>query len=98
MSSAATTFKPGALGGALRKGLQMPDGGRAGITKLDGPSRAAIVLLSVGPDVAGELLKSFSSADRLRGRGSRLDCGGAKSIVLDGHCAQFRPRDDDSSA
>ena len=63
MSSAATTFKPGALGGALRKGLQMPDGGRAGITKLDGPSRAAIVLLSVGPDVAGELLKSFSTAE-----------------------------------
>ena len=63
MSSTATTFSPNILGGALRKGLQKPDQGNAGIKSLDGPSRAAIVLMALGPDVAGDLIKSFSPAE-----------------------------------
>jgi flagellar motor switch protein FliG len=60
MSSMATTFSPNILSGALRKGLQKPEEDNAGIKLLDGPSRAAIVLMALGPDVAGNLIKSFS--------------------------------------
>jgi len=60
MSNLATTFSPGVLGGALRKGLQTPEAVGSAIHALDGPSRAAIVLMAMGPEVAGELIKSFS--------------------------------------
>ena len=63
MSNLATTFSPGVLGGALRKGLQSPEVVGKGIQSLDGPSRAAIILMAIGPDVAGELIKSFCSAE-----------------------------------
>ena len=63
MSNMATTFSPGILGGALRKGLQSPESVGQGLQSLDGPSRAAIVLMAIGPDVAGELIKSFSPAE-----------------------------------
>ena len=63
MSNMATTFSPGVLGGALRKGLQSPESVGQGLQSLDGPSRAAIVLMAIGPDVAGELIKSFSPAE-----------------------------------
>ena len=63
MSNLATTFSPGVLGGALRKGLQSPEVVGKGIQSLDGPSRAAIVLMAIGPDVAGELIKSFSPTE-----------------------------------
>jgi len=69
MNTAASNFKPGVLGGALRKGLQSPDvsnansNGKASGSNLDGPSRAAIVLMSLGPDVAGTLLKNFTAAE-----------------------------------
>ena len=63
MSSMATTFSPNILSGALRKGLQKPDEGNSGINALDGPSRAAIVLMAIGPDAAGDLIKSFSPAE-----------------------------------
>ena len=63
MSNMATTFSPGVLGGALRKGLQSPEAVGRGLQSLDGPSRAAIVLMAIGPDVAGELIKSFSPAE-----------------------------------
>ena len=60
MSGIETNYSPNILGGALRKGLQKPDQSNSGIQSLDGPSRAAIVLMAIGPDVAGELIKSFS--------------------------------------
>ena len=63
MNTAVSNFKPGVLGGALRKGLQSPDLERANSASLDGPSRAAIVLMSLGPDVAGNLLKNFTAAE-----------------------------------
>jgi hypothetical protein len=63
MNTAVSNFKPGVLGGALRKGLQSPDLERANSTTLDGPSRAAIVLMALGPDVAGNLLKNFTAAE-----------------------------------
>ena len=63
MSNMATTFSPGVLGGALRKGLQSPEAVGRALQSLDGPSRAAIVLMAIGPDVAGELIKSFSPAE-----------------------------------
>ena len=63
MSNMATTFSPGVLGGALRKGLQSPESVGQGLQSLDGPSRAAIVLMASGPDVAGELIKSFSPSE-----------------------------------
>ena len=63
MSNMATTFSPGILGGALRKGLQSPESVGQGLQSLDGPSRAAIVLMAIGPDVAGELIKSFSPSE-----------------------------------
>ena len=46
MNTAVSNFKPGVLGGALRKGLQTPDLEKARSNNLDGPSRAAIVLMS----------------------------------------------------
>jgi len=63
MSSMATTSSPNILSGALRKGLQKPDEGNSGIKSLDGPSRAAIVLMAIGPEAAGDLIKSFSPAE-----------------------------------
>ena len=63
MSNMATTFSPGVLGGALRKGLQSPEPVGQGLQSLDGPSRAAIVLMAIGPDAAGELIKSFSPSE-----------------------------------
>ena len=63
MNTATSNFKPGVLGGALRKGLQTPEVSSASSTKLDGPSRAAIVLMSLGPEVAGSLLKNFTPAE-----------------------------------
>ena len=63
MNTAVSNFKPGVLGGALRKGLQAPDLERANSASLDGPSRAAIVLMSLGPEVAGSLLKNFTPAE-----------------------------------
>ena len=58
MNTAVSNFKPGVLGGALRKGLQSPDLERANSASLDGPSRAAIVLMSLGPEVAVVCLKT----------------------------------------
>ena len=60
MSNVTTSYSPNILGGALRKGLQKPDETISGIKSLDGPSRAAIVLMAIGPDAAGDLIKSFS--------------------------------------
>ena len=60
MTNMTTTFSPNILGGALRKGLQKPEEIRPNIQFLDGPSKAAIVLMAIGPDVAGDLIKSFS--------------------------------------
>jgi flagellar motor switch protein FliG len=60
MTNMSTTFNPNILGGALRKGLQRPDEVNSGIKSLDGPSRAAIVLMAIGPDDASDLIKSFS--------------------------------------
>ena len=59
------TFKPEAIGGALRKGMQRPDAlvSRSG---LDGASRVAIMLLSIGPEAAAEVLKVFSPQDAQR--------------------------------
>ena len=63
MNTSVENFKPGVLGGALRKGLQSPELQKSIGSNLDGPSRAAIVLMSLGPDVAGEVLKNFSPAE-----------------------------------
>ncbi len=60
MTNMTTTFSPNILGGALRKGLQKPEEIRPNVQFLDGPSKAAIVLMALGPDIAGDLIKSFS--------------------------------------
>ena len=60
MTNMATTFSPNILGGALRKGLQKPNETNSGIQSLDGPSRAAIVLMAIGSEEASALIKSFS--------------------------------------
>ena len=58
-------FKPEAIGGALRKGMQRPDVS-ANLSGLDGASRVAIMLLSIGPEAAAEVLKVFSPQDAQR--------------------------------
>lgn len=63
MTNLASSYNPGLLGGALRKGLHTPENGRSGISALDGASRAAIVLMAMGPDAAGDLVKTFSPAE-----------------------------------
>lgn len=55
-----------ALGGAVRIGMHRPDPMPLHRSSLDGPSRAAILLLSLGPDVAAEMLKVFSPAEAQR--------------------------------
>jgi flagellar motor switch protein FliG len=67
MSEAVGVYHPGAVGGALRKGLQSAQPHTAArLSQLDGPLRAAIVLLSLGPELAAELVKSFSPAEAQR--------------------------------
>ena len=67
MSEVAAMYHPGVVGGALRKGLQKAQADEiARISQLDGPLRAAIVLLSLGPEQAAELVKSFSPAEAQR--------------------------------
>ena len=60
------TFKPEAIGGALRKGMQRPDAIAPSASGLDGASRVAILLLSLGPEAAAEVLKVFSPQDAQR--------------------------------
>jgi flagellar motor switch protein FliG len=67
MNESAGMYHPGAVGGALRKGLQSaqpPNASR--LSQLDGPLRAAIVLLSLGPELAAELVKTFSPDEAQR--------------------------------
>lgn len=67
MSEVAAMYHPGVVGGALRKGLQKAQADEvARISQLDGPLRAAIVLLSLGAEQAAELVKSFSPAEAQR--------------------------------
>ena len=63
MSEMTTAYSPGVLGGALRKGLQYPESVGSVIESLDGPSRAAIVMMAMGSDAAGELIKYFSPVE-----------------------------------
>ena len=63
MSEMTTAYSPGVLGGALRKGLQYPESVGSVIETLDGPSRAAIVMMAMGSDAAGELIKYFSPVE-----------------------------------
>lgn len=53
------------LGSALRKGLQKPDHGLRSAS-LDGPSKATVVLMTLGPDIAADMLKVFSPAEAQR--------------------------------
>ena len=67
MSEATGMYHPGVVGGALRKGLQNAQGANAArLSQLDGPLRAAIVLLSLGPEQAAELVKTFSPTEAQR--------------------------------
>jgi flagellar motor switch protein FliG len=50
------------LGSALRKGLQRPDHGLRA-SELDGASKATIVLMTLGPDIAADMLKVFAPAE-----------------------------------
>ena len=60
-------YHPGVVGGALRKGLQSAQGQNVSrISQLDGPLRAAIILLSLGAEQAAELVKSFSPSEAQR--------------------------------
>ena len=64
MSEVYKMYHPGVVGGALRKGLQ--NGQTQPIppmSQLDGPMRAAIVLLSLGAEQAAQLVKTFSPAE-----------------------------------
>jgi len=60
------SFKPEAIGGALRKGMQRPDALAPSRSGLDGAARVAILLLSIGPEAAAEVLKVFSPQDAQR--------------------------------
>lgn len=53
------------LGSALRKGLQKPDHGLKAAS-LDGTSKATIVLMTLGPEIAADMLKVFSPAEAQR--------------------------------
>lgn len=55
-----------ALGGAVRIGMHRPDPLMRQSSSLDGPSRAAVMLLSLGPEVAAEMLKVFTPAEAQR--------------------------------
>lgn len=67
MSEVSGMYHPGVVGGALRKGLQSAPGqDGARLSQLDGPLRAAIVLLSLGAEQAADLVKSFSPAEAQR--------------------------------
>lgn len=63
MSTTASTYSPSLVGGALRKGLQSPESGKAGLGNLDSASKAAIVLMAMGPEAAGDLVKTFTPAE-----------------------------------
>ncbi len=64
MSETASAYNPASVGGALRKGLSASAAQPlASSASLDGASKAAIVLLSLGPEVAGEIVKQFSPAE-----------------------------------
>lgn len=60
------SFNPAALGGALKKGMQRPDETGMSRQSLDGATRAAIVLLTLGSDRAAEMLKYFSPMEAQR--------------------------------
>lgn len=66
MNDMSVTYNPGLVGGALRKGLQQPDAALSSRSELDGAAKAAIILLSMGPDVAANLLKHFSPVEAQR--------------------------------
>lgn len=53
------------LGSALRKGLQKPDHGLRA-SALDGTSKATVVLMTLGPEIAADMLKVFSPSEAQR--------------------------------
>ena len=62
----SSSFSPESIGGALRKGMQRPDALTPSASGLDGASRVAILLLSIGPEAAADILKVFSPKDAQR--------------------------------
>ncbi len=59
-------FNPAALGGALKKGMQRLDQAGIDVQTMDGATRAAVILLSLGADRAAEMLKYFSPLEAQR--------------------------------
>jgi flagellar motor switch protein FliG len=53
------------LGSALRKGLQKPDHGLRS-SSLDGASKATVLLMTLGPDIAADMLKVFTPSEAQR--------------------------------
>jgi len=53
------------LGSALRKGLRKPDHGLRS-SSLDGASKATVLLMTLGPDIAADMLKVFTPAEAQR--------------------------------
>ena len=53
------------LGSALRKGLAKPDHGLRS-SSLDGASKATVLLMTLGPDIAADMLKVFTPAEAQR--------------------------------
>jgi flagellar motor switch protein FliG len=67
MSEPVGMYHPGVVGGALKKGMQQAQQQSVSrLSQLDGPLRSAIVLLSLGPEQAAELVKTFSPAEAQR--------------------------------
>jgi flagellar motor switch protein FliG len=52
------------LGSALKKGLQLGSAAQGrGLTTLDGPSKAAVMLMLLGPERATEIMQQFSAEE-----------------------------------
>lgn len=66
-TSSASVINKAALGTALKKGLQMGAGGpTVSASSLDGPSKAAVMLMLLGPERATEVVQLFSAEELSR--------------------------------
>jgi flagellar motor switch protein FliG len=62
-SSPLTSDNKAALGTALKKGLQRGAGQPLALASMDGPAKAAVILMLLGPDRATELMQHFSAEE-----------------------------------
>lgn len=63
MSDTAGTYTPTQMAAAMPRGQSQAYRGSLDASDLDGPSKAAIVLLSLQPELAGEILRHFTAPE-----------------------------------